>query len=518
MKKLHSLIKFLEDDVERFKIKDKNKHLVFLGDFVDRGSYGIEVIYMITQLALHNPDQVIICRGNHEDIYQVSLMHRTKTWKNWSFATELFSKYQIDDATKLLDSLTAFYNLLPDAYLIGCKNSKHTYDYVLCCHGSIEPRHRLNTLVDDERSEVYEYVQKLVGTKELETEKEKEKTTKFNELRNVVDLLNQNKDEEEIMKNKKTKEALLKIVDQIDEDLDINEDYKKLYLEGNKELTVKLLDPQTNLMSKDVLSTLNNLQCLAGKILNNPNLSEQSNWRNELVNKNEAMRNLIKTEWTNKLLQKQKISKIYEDLNNGLKEGLKDINTEDNFRLKEYYKFLTKNVSTLTNYNDELCLRWNDVEQKDINANQFGYLWGMFDEKSNESIVSFDKDHQRMCYGKKLTDLTFKPTKKGNQIRAMFKGHQHNHDTLKDLHDCDGIFKFWTKKDKQWNKNKSSLELKEKDVVLYDAPVSFFGNDDEKTMGRRASHNARNWGTYAELSFADEFENWKLKPIKKDIF
>ena len=42
--------------------------MVFLGDYTDRGSYGVEVMYVLMRLKVENPDQVWMARGNHEDI------------------------------------------------------------------------------------------------------------------------------------------------------------------------------------------------------------------------------------------------------------------------------------------------------------------------------------------------------------------------------------------------------------------------------------------------------------------
>ncbi len=56
------LLDFLGDD---FKLKEGN-YMVFLGDYVDRGTYGIEVLYLLMCLKLANWDKVILLRGNHE--------------------------------------------------------------------------------------------------------------------------------------------------------------------------------------------------------------------------------------------------------------------------------------------------------------------------------------------------------------------------------------------------------------------------------------------------------------------
>jgi diadenosine tetraphosphatase ApaH/serine/threonine PP2A family protein phosphatase len=41
--------------------------LVFLGDYADRGSDGIEVIRNVTQIRKHHPDSIVALMGNHED-------------------------------------------------------------------------------------------------------------------------------------------------------------------------------------------------------------------------------------------------------------------------------------------------------------------------------------------------------------------------------------------------------------------------------------------------------------------
>ena len=63
---INSLFHILENiDFERFLANSKNK-LIFMGDYVDRGSQSIAVSYMICYLKQKYPNSVILMRGNHE--------------------------------------------------------------------------------------------------------------------------------------------------------------------------------------------------------------------------------------------------------------------------------------------------------------------------------------------------------------------------------------------------------------------------------------------------------------------
>ena len=52
-------------DFEEF-LADPNNKVIFLGDYIDRGSSSIEVLYSICYLKQKYPNSVILMRGNHE--------------------------------------------------------------------------------------------------------------------------------------------------------------------------------------------------------------------------------------------------------------------------------------------------------------------------------------------------------------------------------------------------------------------------------------------------------------------
>lgn len=68
---LRSLIKDLEA-LQKQGLLDENykckpgTHLVFLGDYCDRGEYGTEILELLMRLREENPKQVHLIRGNHE--------------------------------------------------------------------------------------------------------------------------------------------------------------------------------------------------------------------------------------------------------------------------------------------------------------------------------------------------------------------------------------------------------------------------------------------------------------------
>ncbi len=46
--------------------QEQDTMLVFLGDYVDRGSHSPEVLYTVCKLKILHPDRVVLLRGNHE--------------------------------------------------------------------------------------------------------------------------------------------------------------------------------------------------------------------------------------------------------------------------------------------------------------------------------------------------------------------------------------------------------------------------------------------------------------------
>ena len=105
-----------------FEVTKPGFQLVFLGDYTDRGSYGVEVLYTLLRLKLANPDRVHLARGNHEE---VSIAAR------YGFLSEGRLKYGADfDVVKVLRT----HDFLPVVIWLGSGGN-----YVQCNHGGMEP-------------------------------------------------------------------------------------------------------------------------------------------------------------------------------------------------------------------------------------------------------------------------------------------------------------------------------------------------------------------------------------------
>ncbi|XP_066911519.1 serine/threonine-protein phosphatase 5-like [Clytia hemisphaerica] len=94
---------------------EENPYL-FNGDFVDRGSFSVEVILTLFGFKLLYPNHFFMSRGNHES----ATMN-----KMYGFEGEVVSKY----TSKMADLFTEVYNLLPLCHLINKK--------ILTMHGGL---------------------------------------------------------------------------------------------------------------------------------------------------------------------------------------------------------------------------------------------------------------------------------------------------------------------------------------------------------------------------------------------
>jgi hypothetical protein len=124
-------------NLEDFTLKDGYK-LIFLGDILDRGSYSLDVIYLIFKLiTMNNKTQfnVIYNRGNHEtyDIFDRdgSNMEFKKKF-GYNFESNQLNKiftYE-EDYDMFINKYLRLLNILPSAIILSIDNKN-----IWCCHG-----------------------------------------------------------------------------------------------------------------------------------------------------------------------------------------------------------------------------------------------------------------------------------------------------------------------------------------------------------------------------------------------
>ena len=113
-----------------YKIKD-SYYLIFLGDIIDRGPYGIELLLIAFKLKMVNKDKVIIINGNHED---KSVYSSYGFEKELQFEIELFSEENNPGLNNIKENIEKILTLLPSCIFINNNNEGKWYQL---CHGGI---------------------------------------------------------------------------------------------------------------------------------------------------------------------------------------------------------------------------------------------------------------------------------------------------------------------------------------------------------------------------------------------
>jgi len=137
---LQSLVQILDDLVHRGILSDtlelkSGYFIVFLGDLVDRGALGLDILHIVFRMKVQNFQNVYIINGNHED---VSLYNRG------SFGEEISTQIvKPDDIFKIQSLLT----YLPSVIFAHMSESG---EWIQMNHGGIEPAYNPRGFIESD--------------------------------------------------------------------------------------------------------------------------------------------------------------------------------------------------------------------------------------------------------------------------------------------------------------------------------------------------------------------------------
>ena len=98
--------------IKMFLSDPKNPNIIFLGDYVDRGTHGFEIIVMLCALKYNYPNKVHILRGNHES---------TSMNERYGFMNECKSKY----GEMMYQIVSSIFESMPIAAILTAKSKRY---------------------------------------------------------------------------------------------------------------------------------------------------------------------------------------------------------------------------------------------------------------------------------------------------------------------------------------------------------------------------------------------------------
>lgn len=152
---IHSLLRnllrltkkgYLNDNFELIQNQDHPFYMIFLGDYIERGRWSVEVLHILMTLKIKNPHNVFLLRGNHE---QDSIFNQAL----YGFPEELTIKYGTEKDA-LQKAYNTFFTCLPLALYLGVQGDQNK-NFIQCCHGGIAQDYTpTNLLLADENENI----------------------------------------------------------------------------------------------------------------------------------------------------------------------------------------------------------------------------------------------------------------------------------------------------------------------------------------------------------------------------
>ena len=129
---LESLYKILDEINFEVFLANKNNKIIFLGDYIDRGSNSVAVLYTICKLKQTYPQSIVLMRGNHEAVEEFP-------FQSHDLPQRINEYFGNDESKKIHSLVSAFFKLLTVMTIIE--------NQILMVHGGL-PTH-VNDPIDE---------------------------------------------------------------------------------------------------------------------------------------------------------------------------------------------------------------------------------------------------------------------------------------------------------------------------------------------------------------------------------
>ena len=143
---IHSFAKIIDSLFDRGIIREdlsisRGYHLIFLGDIVDRGVFGLDILHVVFRIKNRNIQSVHLLNGNHEDV---------SMYQQYGFNDELESQLENPEDRKIVHELLTY---LPTALLVNLDDKWFQFNHA----GISQGYHPLNFMRSEYELEFHGY-------------------------------------------------------------------------------------------------------------------------------------------------------------------------------------------------------------------------------------------------------------------------------------------------------------------------------------------------------------------------
>lgn len=109
---IHGQYQMLKELINNVKIDFNNSIVIFLGDYIDRGPQSFEVVEYLSKLFLKHPKNIILLKGNHEDLFLKSEKHSLWIYNGGTSTIKSYKKHNYNLPIEMPSTHSKFFKNL----------------------------------------------------------------------------------------------------------------------------------------------------------------------------------------------------------------------------------------------------------------------------------------------------------------------------------------------------------------------------------------------------------------------